>query len=939
MANIYLYPQPFTSGQDTPFWQTLISSVQHGAEDTVFLTATRGMQSNLKSQMATWVSKEGLLPEVLTFDDLVFSSQDHFAALAFSHVYILESLLSDPKYSDLCADQTPAIAAQTLFETFTELQKHSITPAQLSQAFKSTSKKTGQAPSSLSSLFQDFLTKGKDWPFPSLYHAYENALTAQQKRASPHSKLTDWTGKNIFILGFWELPPYQRPLFTHMVKNAGMVAMQLHYSQLSPVYEAAQPLYMWLRSQFPELREIPFLGQVSRPKIAVLACENVIDEVQLALRMATASPNTGILIPESDPYHEQIRQYASGHSNWNTRDTAAVPAEMPLFSFLMALLDPELPSPAAMSRLLSHILVSEAIPDWHWPSVEARTLGKMPHWQWTEWERSVADHDSRITKLLALGAQIQKTKNLDMIFKDCCAATSLLGQPLPLWPATLITGLTQAISLTARIGGGSGRLRSVLKSLFSSPTGLPKDWPCYGKFESHMVRKDHWILLGSRDGVWPKVTRKAYALPTAVVRQLGLPTSLHYMQADAYFFHAVLHHATQTVTAIYPRVHDDVPQSVTMFLSGFEIRSASPHEEAEFSKDSRWSLSPALSVAEVSVEGRSLRPLEGLGPASVRDPRLDAEIDVSHLTLETFSPTRLERYQGCPYQYYLKHILNLAEDNDPMDVGPGMMGELIHDVFQSLTSTYRQEGRKDDTAQLQRAIDTAIAKQQHRHGPESMRSWIVAAKATVLLGNDHMPGIVPETLAAMDEASLPISAIAEEVSLGESPPMTFSVLETTFSLTGRIDAIYAIHDTDMLLIVDYKTGSKPYSKKDLDSYRNLQLPLYILMAQKQYPDKEVVGAAIIYARHREPGIDVMAITTEGKQALDLKRKRPKSIDAVYHHDTLFHTAHVIDSIREGKFGLSEVPIAEPFLSKRKDLCAHCRYKWACSFPERWDVSF
>ena len=111
------------------------------------------------------------------------------------------------------------------------------------------------------------------------------------------------------------------------------------------------------------------------------------------------------------------------------------------------------------------------------------------------------------------------------------------------------------------------------------------------------------------------------------------------------------------------------------------------------------------------------------------------------------------------------------------------------------------------------------------------------------------------------------------------------------------------------------------------------------MAQKQYPDKEVVGAAIIYARHRDPGIDIMAITPEGKQALELKRKRPKSLDEVYHHDTLFHTAQVIDSIRSGQFGLSDVPIAEPFLSKRKDLCANCHYKWTCAFPERWDVSF
>jgi len=917
MANIYLYPQPFTSGQDTPFWQTLISTVRHTADDTVFLTATRSMQSNLKHQMAQWLPQEGLLPEILTFDDLVFSSQDHFAALAFSHVYILEQLLATPQYTPLCADQPPSIAAQTLFETFSELQKHSISPAQLTQAFRATGKKTGQAPSPLlSSLFQDLLTKGKSWPFPSLYHAYQEAMATHGRPQHALNKIAEWAGKNIFILGFWELPPYQRPLFTHIIQNASMAAVQINYSQLSPVYDAAEPLYMWLRSQFPELREIPFQGQVSRPKINVLSCENVTEEVKTALHMAASSPgagqpDAGLLIPESDPYHDQLRQYASGHSNWNTLDTEAVPAEMPLFSFLMALLDPEMPGLAAMSRLLAHIMVTNAIPDWHWPRVQSQVLGKMTHWQWAEWERVMTDQNPILNRLIRLAAQIQQSKNLALVFHYCCEATACLERPLTRWPASLITGLTQAISLTSRIGGGAGRLRSVLKSLFSSHTGLPKDWPCYGKFESHMVRKKHWILLGCRDGVWPKVTRKAYALPTAVVRQLGLPTAIHYMQADVYFFHSVLHQATETVTAIYPRVHEDVPQALTMLLSGFEVRSASPHE----------GLAPASSDETQSA---------------ARDPRLDADIDVSHINLQTFSPTRLERYQGCPYQYYLKHILNLSEDNAPLDVGPGLMGELIHDVFQSLTATYRRDGRQEGPTQIENAVAIAIAKQQSRHGTDSIRSWILGAKTALLLGNDRMPGIVPETLSALEEASLPIFAIAEEVSLGESPPMTFSVLETPFNLTGRIDAIYAIHDTEMLLIVDYKTGSKPYAKKDLDTYRNMQLPLYILMAQKQYPDKEVVGAAIIYARHREPGIDIMAITPEGKEALDLKRKRPKSLDAVYHHDTLFHTAQVIDSIRAGQFGLSEVPIAEPFLSKRKELCVHCTYRWTCSFPERWE---
>jgi ATP-dependent exoDNAse (exonuclease V) beta subunit len=409
------------------------------------------------------------------------------------------------------------------------------------------------------------------------------------------------------------------------------------------------------------------------------------------------------------------------------------------------------------------------------------------------------------------------------------------------------------------------------------------------------------------------MTRKAYALPATVVRKLGLPTSAHYMQADAYFFHAVLHQASEKVTVIYPRTHEDIPQSLTMFLSGFESHEATPHNSEQ-----------ALPLP-VNTPSRNI----------ARDIRISPQ-NMALIATETFSPTRLERYQNCPYQYYLKHILKLPDSDTPLDIGNGAMGELIHDTFETLTGLARQNGQQDPAAYISEAIQDTIGKHQSRYGKNSLKSWIVSAKAPLLLGTDQIPGILPETLKALADANLPMAAIAEEVSLGDNNALQFTVMDTTFSLTGRIDAIYAIHDSDMLLIVDYKTGAKPYAKKDLDTYKNLQLPLYILMAQKQYPNKEIVGAAIIYARHREPGIDIMAITTEGKAALDLKRKRPKVIDEIYHHDTLFHTADVVASIREGLFGLTNVPIAETFLPKRKDMCANCTYRWVCNFPERWE---
>lgn len=884
---LYLYTQPFTTDDQTPFWQTVASTLQHGAKDSLFLTATRGIQQHLKERLASWVSEDMVLPEILTLDDLVFAAQENFAHLGFSHIYLLEHLLSTPTYAPLCAQHPPAIVAQSLFETYEELQKHTITPAQLTKAMQQHHVPDHEI---ISNLFRDFVSTGKSWPFPSKYSAYAHATF----------KNPIWHNKTVFMLGFWELPAYQRPLVTQVIREANTVAIQLHYSPLSPVYEAAQPFYTWLRAS-AQSREIPFQGHPQRAPITVYACESPLAEVQWALTLAARkTQNLGILISESDPYHDLLHQQAPLLSNWETHPTIAT-GTMPLATFLMAFLDPELPNPAAMDRLMAHILVSQAVPDWHWPTFVSTHLDRMSHWQWGEWERVLQTNP--IPKALLHLAQARKGQASDL-FQVCVAATTLLGHPLDTWPAPLITGMTQACSLADRLGPGASRLRSIVKSMFGPTQTLPNAWPCYGKFESHLVQKKQWLLLGCRDGVWPKITRKTYALPGPVVRQLGLPSTAHYVRADSYFFHALLHQATDQVIAVYPKTHEDVPQALTHFLSGFPIHD--------------------VPTAATYRHNTALDP----EPTPLQLPtNTMAQID-----LQKFSPTRLERYQGCPYQYYLQHILKLPEDSPPLDVSPSALGELIHDVLQQVTSLEREQGHAD----LQMALARAMQKQQARYGINSLKSWLLSAKVPLLQGNAAMPGILPETLKALSEAQLPIHAIAEEVSLGQTAPLHFTVLNTDFALTGRIDAIYAIHDSDLCLIVDYKTGSKPYSKKDLETYRNLQLPLYMLMAQKAYPDKTIAGAAIVYARHRSPGIDIMAITTEGKKALELKRKRPLILDEMYHHETLFHTEQVVRSIREGHFGVQDVPIAAPFLSKRKDLCPNCHYRWLCDFPERWE---
>ena len=111
----------------------------------------------------------------------------------------------------------------------------------------------------------------------------------------------------------------------------------------------------------------------------------------------------------------------------------------------------------------------------------------------------------------------------------------------------------------------------------------------------------------------------------------------------------------------------------------------------------------------------------------------------------------------------------------------------------------------------------------------------------------------------------------------------FKMEEDGISLIGRIDRVDECLSEDKkalyLKIIDYKSGKKEFSLKNLYAGLDLQLPLYmdyVLQKEKEKnPDLEVIPSALLYFTMDNP-----VIPYEEKQDLDkerLKALKPKGL--------------------------------------------------------------
>jgi DNA helicase-2/ATP-dependent DNA helicase PcrA len=196
--------------------------------------------------------------------------------------------------------------------------------------------------------------------------------------------------------------------------------------------------------------------------------------------------------------------------------------------------------------------------------------------------------------------------------------------------------------------------------------------------------------------------------------------------------------------------------------------------------------------------------------------------------------TALSAYEFCPFEFYLQHVLKIAQP-----IGPQLsFGTALHKAFER----YYKEGMKsgaEDVKSLHHVIDEAW----------ETRAYTDARTAEQDLALAH---------ATLDRF-IARESQTPRVVVGSELPIRFELPEAKLRLRGKIDILFA--RADGLEVRDFKTGRTKTDAEQLakSAKQNFQLRTYALACQML---KGEIPAAVV--------LDYVVTMTEGEAVLSAK---------------------------------------------------------------------
>lgn len=210
-----------------------------------------------------------------------------------------------------------------------------------------------------------------------------------------------------------------------------------------------------------------------------------------------------------------------------------------------------------------------------------------------------------------------------------------------------------------------------------------------------------------------------------------------------------------------------------------------------------------------------------------------------------FSVTELQAYQRAPFAYYCERVLKLASyEDESVDLEPVEVGVLVHRVLETYYRDFLKASilPSPDTARLSQILaDEMKAVLSDREGIpafllERQRQRIERVLVAVLT-KDHDD--------FHSQASPLIPTYFEwEFGRGDKAPLILPGRDgQPLALGGKVDRIDVDPVKKTFLVIDYKTGSRKVTGKDIERGTALQLPIYIRAVQELLlPDYQPIGA-------------------------------------------------------------------------------------------------
>ncbi|MBE6702923.1 MAG: hypothetical protein E7585_05890 [Ruminococcaceae bacterium] len=330
-------------------------------------------------------------------------------------------------------------------------------------------------------------------------------------------------------------------------------------------------------------------------------------------------------------------------------------------------------------------------------------------------------------------------------------------------------------------------------------------------------------------------------------------------------------------------------------------------------------LSPATAEAL-----RSHLEAVGIGAArSLRRPVVDSNATVSAplaaslFSDKNLSPTHLERFASCRFQYYCKSILRLREE--PTDkMTSAEIGTFIHYVLEHIVKTVRDNGSDFsayDSERQEQMVNEICAQYCQKllevGGAFTPRTEMLLERLKVL-ARLIVTGLFAEL---RDSLFTPAFLELDLGAIGERP--TVQVGKNSIPLAGTADRVDFWQDRDgraYVRVADYKTGRKEFSMSDIEKGFSMQMPLYLhALCHGTHPILAKALNLPADTRFHPAGVSYFssAIGSEKtNQSQDAKQALENAVDRLSHNGVLLSEPEVLHAM-----SLSN---SEAILGKRKN---------------------
>jgi RecB family exonuclease len=208
-----------------------------------------------------------------------------------------------------------------------------------------------------------------------------------------------------------------------------------------------------------------------------------------------------------------------------------------------------------------------------------------------------------------------------------------------------------------------------------------------------------------------------------------------------------------------------------------------------------------------------------------------------------FSPSQLETYIACPFQFFCRYVLALEPvvEKDELDEDYTERGSRLHDILENFETTLKQQAGEADLEQLA-AIEVDSLQRQDRAAETDLDSglWEIQRQRLIRIIGEYRR----QREAYVRDGEIAFRPHELELAFGEQgtahPVLELASQGRTLRLRGRIDRIDLAQTSQgsTFRVIDYKSGSVP-SSSEVKHCEMLQLPLYAMAVQRLLFDQGV----------------------------------------------------------------------------------------------------